>query len=101
MFSALAEAEAAHPLLAGAVAGMRDATQFMLAATPEEVAAGATAYLDAAGWVLGGSMLAQAAAIEPNYAPLAEFYLRRLLPRAGAGLAQLRESASLLALLAA
>ena len=46
-------------------------------------------------------MLAQAAAIEPGYAPLAEFYLRRLLPRAAAALAQLGEAASLQAVMAA
>ena len=101
MSALLDEAEAAHALLAGPVAAMRAATQFLLDAAPEEVAAGATAYLDAAGWILGGSMLAQAAAIEPGYAPLAEFYLRRLLPRAAAALAQLGEAASLQAVMAA
>ena len=101
MRECLAEAAAAHPLLSGPTAALLAATEFMLAATPEEAAAGASAYLDAAGWIFGGWMLARAAALEPGYAPLAEFYLRRLLPRAGAALAQLQEAKALLALMAA
>jgi alkylation response protein AidB-like acyl-CoA dehydrogenase len=50
----------------------------------------AVAYLDAAGWVLGGWMVARAAAEEPAaYGPVAEFYLRRLLPRAGGRAAEI------------
>jgi len=50
----------------------------------------AVAYLDAAGWVLGGWMLARAAAEDPSaYGPIAEFYLRRLLPRAGGRVAEI------------
>ncbi len=101
MFSLLDEAEAAHPLLAAAVPGLRDATNYLLAAGPEEAAAGATAYLDACGWVFGGWMLARAASLEPGYAPITEFYLRRLLPRAGASLVQMGESQALLDLMAA
>jgi len=101
MAALLDEAAAAHPLLATPAAGLHAATQFLLSAPPEQAAAGASAYLDACGWVLGGWMLARAAKIDPGYAPLCEFYLRRLLPRAQASLAQMGESRSLLALMAA
>lgn len=101
MLALLAEAAGLHPVLDAALAGFTAATHAMLAATPDEAAAGATAYQEAAGWVLGGWMLARAAALEPGYRPLTEFYLRRLLPRAGAALAQLGEAEALLALLAA
>ena len=46
-------------------------------------------------------MLARAAALEPRYVPLADFYLRRLLPRADAALIQVKEADALLALMAA
>ena len=92
---------ATHPALAAAAAELLAATEFMLNADPDAVAASATAYLDACGWVLGGWMLARAAALEPAYAPLARFYIGRLMPRATASLAQLAQAASLLALLAA
>ena len=101
MAELLEEAAAAHPLLVDPVAALRAATATMLAAGSEEAAAGATAYLNAVGWVLGGAMLARAATLEPGYAPLAEFYLRRLLPRAGAELCQLAESGAVLAMMTA
>ena len=91
----------AWPALAPAARALSEATTSLLNADQDSVAAGATAYLEACGWVLGGWMLARAAALEPGYAPLAEFYLRRLLPRAHANLAQLGEAASLMALMAA
>jgi hypothetical protein len=72
--------------LRAAVAGLEAATAAVLAAQGEDADAGqavAVAYLDAAGWVLGGWMLARAAAEDPSaYGPVADFYLRRLLPRA-------------------
>ena len=92
---------ATHPALAAAAAELLAATEFVLNADPDTVAASATAYLDACGWVLGGWMLARAAALEPAYAPLARFYIGRLMPRATASLAQLAQAASLHALLAA
>jgi hypothetical protein len=50
----------------------------------------AVAYLEAAGWVLGGWMVARAAAEDPSaYGPVAEFYLRRLLPRAAGRVAEI------------
>ena len=100
MIALLAEV-AAHPLLTSVARDLSEATAAILNMDTDTVAAGATAYLDACGWVLGGWMLARAVALEPSYAPLAEFYLRRLLPRAGASLAQLDEAPSLLALMAA
>jgi len=56
------------------------------------------AYLDAAGWVLGGWMVARAAAADGRYAPTADFYLRRLLPRASARLAEIEAADAVLAL---
>ncbi len=50
----------------------------------------AVAYLEAAGWLLGGWMLARAAAEDAEaYGDLAEFYLRRLLPRAAGRVAEI------------
>jgi alkylation response protein AidB-like acyl-CoA dehydrogenase len=50
----------------------------------------AVAYLEAAGWLLGGWMLARAAAEDGEaYGALAEFYLRRLLPRAAGRVAEI------------
>ena len=63
--------------------------------------AGAVAYLDAAGWTLGGWMLARAAAADLRYAPIAAFYLARLLPRAAARVAEIESPETLLALLPA
>ena len=64
------------------------ATEAVLDAQGRDAAAAqsvAVPYLEAAGWVLGGWMLARAAAADTAaYGPVADFYLRRLLPR-GAG----------------
>ena len=50
----------------------------------------AVAYLEAAGWLLGGWMLARAAAEDAAaYGPLADFYLRRLLPRCAGRIAEI------------
>jgi hypothetical protein len=50
----------------------------------------AVPYLEAAGWLLGGWMLARAAAEDAaTYARPAEFYLRRLLPRAAGRVAEI------------
>ncbi len=101
MRALLAEVAAAHPLLAAPAAAVDAASEWLLGAAAEECAAGATAYQEACGWVLGGWMLARAAALEPRYEPLATFYLRRLLPRAEAALIQVKEAEALLALMAA
>jgi hypothetical protein len=50
----------------------------------------AVAYLEAAGWLLGGWMLARAAAEDAEaYGAVAEFYLRRLLPRTAGRIAEI------------
>jgi uncharacterized protein (DUF697 family) len=57
---------------------------------PEASQSLATAYLDAVGWVLGGALVARAAAADgAAYGAVADFYLRRLLPRAGARFAEI------------
>ncbi|MCS6891273.1 MAG: acyl-CoA dehydrogenase family protein [Rhodovarius sp.] len=88
------------PLLAAAAARLAEAARWLLTAPAEEAAAGATPFLEAAGWVLGGWMLARAAALDAAYAPMAAFYLRRLLPRADAALIQVKEAEVLLAWMA-
>ncbi|GAA0598413.1 acyl-CoA dehydrogenase [Craurococcus roseus] len=96
------EARASDPRLAAGADAMARATDWVLAASsrdPAAAEASAAAYLDAAGWVLGGWMLARAAAVDGRYAPIADFYLRRLLPRAGARLAEIESADSVLALL--
>jgi alkylation response protein AidB-like acyl-CoA dehydrogenase len=69
------------------------ATALVLEAQGRDAEAGqsvAVAYLEAAGWLLGGWMLARAAAEDPAaYGPPAEFYLRRLLPRAAGRVAEI------------
>jgi alkylation response protein AidB-like acyl-CoA dehydrogenase len=78
---------AAQPRLAPAAALLGGATTTMLALQsqdPEAAQSLAVAYLEACGWTFGGWMLARAAAAAPDREPLADFYLRRLLPRATA-----------------
>ena len=70
----IAEARASDARLASGADALARATEWMLAATardPAEAEASAAAYLDAAGWVLGGWMLARAAASDERYAPIA------------------------------
>ncbi|WP_424814302.1 acyl-CoA dehydrogenase family protein [Roseococcus sp. YIM B11640] len=95
----LAEARAADERLAPAADSLEAATSWILAASPEEAAASATAYLEACGWVLGGALLARAAKLDPAYAAIAAFYRTRLLPRAQAHCAEILGAAELLALL--
>ena len=97
------EARASDARLERAADTLARATEWVLAAAardPDEAEASATAYLDAAGWLLGGWMLARAAAADERYAPIAAFYLRRLLPRAEARLAEIEAGDAVLALLA-
>jgi len=103
MLTLLAEVGAADPRLAPAAAAVAGATRWLVAhAADARVAeAGAAAYLDASGWLLGGWMLARAAAADARYAPLAAFYLTRLLPRAAARVAEIEAPEALLALLPA
>ncbi|MCO6417607.1 acyl-CoA dehydrogenase [Siccirubricoccus sp. KC 17139] len=104
MRALLAEVKAADPRLGEAVAALERATAWLVARGAREPAAaeaGATAYLEACGWTLGGWMLARAAALEPRYAPIATFYLARLLPRAASRVAEIEAADALLALLPA
>jgi len=103
MRGVIAEARASDARLERAADTLARATEWVLAAAardPDEAEASATAYLDAAGWVLGGWMLARAAAADERYAPIAAFYIRRLLPRAEARLAEIEAGDAVLALLA-
>ena len=101
----LAEIRSTSATLAPAADALARATDAMLAALardPDEAQGGAAAYLDAAGWTLGGWMLARAADADPHtYGPLAAFYLRRLLPRAAASCAEAGAAAAVLPLITA
>jgi alkylation response protein AidB-like acyl-CoA dehydrogenase len=104
MRALIAEVRAADPRLGAAAAALEAATAWMLdrgQKDPAAAQASAAAYLDAAGWTLGGWMLARAAAADDRYAPLTTFYIARLLPRAAARLAEIEAADSLLALLPA
>ena len=74
--------------LRAAAERLETATQSVLDAQrrdPDVAQSVAVAYLDAAGWLLGGWMLARAAAEDAGtYGNVAEFYMRRLLPRSAA-----------------
>jgi alkylation response protein AidB-like acyl-CoA dehydrogenase len=77
----------AEPRLAAAADQLAAATDTMLALqarAPDTAQSLAVAYLQAAGWTLGGWMLARAARAAPDRERLAAFYLARLLPRATA-----------------
>jgi hypothetical protein len=88
-FLALAqEAATAHPALKAPAQALAAAAQHLSTALPEAAGAAAVPFLDAAGWVLGGAWIARAAAAEPALAGDATFFLNRLLPRAGARLAE-------------
>jgi alkylation response protein AidB-like acyl-CoA dehydrogenase len=104
MRAVIAEVRAADPRLAAAADALERATAWMLdrgQADPAAAQASAAAYLDAAGWTLGGWMLARAAAADARYAPIATFYLARLLPRAAARVAEIEAADALLALMPA
>src|SRR5918993_1609195 len=103
MLGLVGEVRAADPRLVPAAEALERATRWMLErglASADAAQASAAAYLDAAGWTLGGWMLARAAAADDRYAPLAAFYLARLLPRAAARVAEIEAADSLLALVA-
>jgi hypothetical protein len=104
MAAVIAEIRAADPRLAAAAEALERATAWMLERgqrDPAAAQASAAAYLDAAGWTMGGWMLARAAAADARYAPICAFYLARLLPRAAARLAEIEAADALLALLPA
>ncbi|MBX6741711.1 MAG: acyl-CoA dehydrogenase [Acetobacteraceae bacterium] len=104
MRAVIAEIRASDPRLSAGADALDRATGWMLErgqSDPAAFQASATAYLDAAGWVLGGWMLARAAAADSRYAPITDFYLARLLPRAVARVAEIEAADTLLALLPA
>jgi alkylation response protein AidB-like acyl-CoA dehydrogenase len=79
--------------LRAAAERLEAATAMVLDAQGRDADAGqsvAVAYLEAAGWVLGGWMLARAAAEDPSgHGAVADFYMRRLLPRAAGRVAEI------------
>ena len=93
---------AAEPALADAVAALTRATDWLLAQAerPDAAQASAVAYLELAGWTLGGWLLTRAAALEPRYAANAAFYQKRLLPRPLARGAEIEAAEEVLALIA-
>ena len=97
----LAEARATDARLTPAADALEAATSWILAAPAAEVAASASAYLEACGWVLGAALLARAARLDACYAPIADFYRTRMLPRAAAHAAEVRGAAEVLALIPA
>ncbi|MBX6744433.1 MAG: acyl-CoA dehydrogenase C-terminal domain-containing protein, partial [Acetobacteraceae bacterium] len=104
MRAVIAKIRASDPRLSAGAGALDRATGWMLGrgqSDPAASQASATAYLDAAGWVLGGWMLARAAAADSRYAPITDFYLARLLPRAAARVAEIEAADTLLALLPA
>ena len=104
MRAVIAEVRAADPRLSAAAEALERATAWMLDRGQADAAAAqasAAAYLDAAGWTLGGWMLVRAAAADTRYAPITNFYLARLLPRAAARLAEIEAADALLALMPA
>ena len=82
------EARLADPALEAPARSLAQAAERLAGASPEQAGAAAAPFLDAAGWILGGAWLARAAAVEPAMAGEAGFFLRRLLPRAEARLAE-------------
>jgi alkylation response protein AidB-like acyl-CoA dehydrogenase len=98
----IAEVRAADPRLANGANALAAATDAMLAMAdrPDAAQASAVAYLELAGWTLGGWMLARAAAADAaTYGPICAFYLARLLPRAAARVAEIGAADEVLALL--
>jgi alkylation response protein AidB-like acyl-CoA dehydrogenase len=96
MLALLGEMRGADARLAPAAEAMARTTRIAIAAQQRDPDAGqaiAVAYLEAAGWVLGGWMLARAAAAAPDRMPLVDFYLKRLLPRAFARIAEVEAGA--------
>lgn len=96
----LSAAVAEDARLAPAAEALEGATRRILSAGPAEVAATATAYLEACGWFLGAAQLARAARLDPAYGPIAGFYMARLLPRAVAHCQEIAGADEVLALIA-
>lgn len=81
------------PFVLGAIAELRAATTYLQGQVPQDRNAGAVAYLRGFARVMGGVMHLRAAQADPARAPLAEFYITRLLPETTGLFAQARAGA--------
>ncbi len=95
---ARAIAGSGHPKLSAAIDGLAEATDYMLGASQEDALAGAHAYLQLAGDVVGGMLLVKGAARDanPDQAGSLRFYARTVLARAPSRLAEIRIGAEVL-----
>jgi alkylation response protein AidB-like acyl-CoA dehydrogenase len=93
-------AGASHPKLLAAVEALADATTYMLTAAREDALAGAYAYLQLAGDVVGGMLLVEGAKRDASaeQAVLLRFYARTVLARAPSRLAEIKIGAEVLSL---
>jgi hypothetical protein len=82
------EAGRTHPALEAPAAALARTAEALAMAPAAQVGTAAVPFLDAAGWVLGGAWLARAAAADTAFEAEAGFFLRRLIPRAEARLAE-------------
>jgi 3-(methylthio)propanoyl-CoA dehydrogenase len=91
-------AGASHPKLNAAIDALADATDYMLSAAREDALAGAYAYLQLAGDVVGGVLLVKGGARDanPEQAALLRFYARTILARAPSRLAEIKIGADVL-----
>jgi alkylation response protein AidB-like acyl-CoA dehydrogenase len=91
-------AGSSHPKLSAATEALAEATGYMLAAPREDALAGAYAYLQLAGDVVGGMLLAQGLARSANaeQAALLRFYARTVLARAPSRVAEVKIGAEAL-----
>lgn len=81
-----------HPKLSAAIDALSEATDYILAARREDALAGAYAYLQLAGDVVGGMLLIKGGARDANaeQAALLRFYARTVLARAPSRLAEIK-----------
>jgi alkylation response protein AidB-like acyl-CoA dehydrogenase len=91
-------AGASHPKLNAALDALADATDYMLSASREDAQAGAYAYLQLAGDVVGGMLLVKGGVRDANaeQAALLRFYARAILARAPSGLSEVKLGAAVL-----
>jgi 3-(methylthio)propanoyl-CoA dehydrogenase len=91
-------AGATHPKLLAAIEALAEATDYMLSASRDDALAGAHAYLQLAGDVVGGMLLVKGGARDPNtdQAASLRFYARTILARAPSRLAEVKLGADAL-----
>jgi hypothetical protein len=87
-----------HPKFLTAIEALEDATAYMLGASREDALAGAYAYLQLAGDVVGGMLLIQGGARKADHeqAAVLRFYARTILARAPSRLAEIKLGAAVL-----